>query len=344
MISTSVISRLTDLKYQGKIKKYNISITSKNNEFGDVVKFFAQINKDDVIQKISFRATGCTAFIAVCSYFCEMIDGKTIASALKITQDKINALINLDERREHVFPIILNTFALLIKKYRKGVENKTIIPCDMQEESITTKKLPSNAKKPVKKTKSINKDNEIKVDLNTNKDIQKDINTKNVSSSKTGEKQNKTKSNSKLIKNKANKENSQVKDNIDVEVVSNNPDSNQTLNSAIIEDINNVHSDHLSNLHNLVGEHENVVVESNVNHSHDLSYLLQKVKEGNSHNVEHKTTITTTTTKTVSVLANIDAEKSNINEDKNASVDEVEIISSEPKKRRSFFDLFKKKK
>ena len=213
MISASVILRLTDLKYQGKIKKYNITVTSKNNEFGDVVKFFAQINKDDVIQKISFKATGCTAFIAVCSYFCEMVEGKSITNSLKITQEKINALVNLDEMREHVFPIILNTFASLVKKYRKGVENKTIIPCDMQEESITTKKIPSNAKKPVKITKGINKDNEDKSDLNTNKDIQKDISTKNVSSSKTGEKQNKTKSNSKLIKNKTNKENSQVKDN-----------------------------------------------------------------------------------------------------------------------------------
>ena len=120
MISASVILRLTDLKYQGKIKKYNITVISKNNEFGDVVKFFAQINKDDVIQKISFKATGCTAFIAVCSYFCEMIDGKNIANALKINKDKINALVNLDESREHVFPIILNTFASLVKKYRKG--------------------------------------------------------------------------------------------------------------------------------------------------------------------------------------------------------------------------------
>ena len=133
MLRDSIIARLKDLKYQGNLKKSNISVISKNNEYGDIVKFYAQINKEDVIQRISFKATGCSTFIAMASYFCEMVDGKSVASALKVSREKLNTIVNLDESKEHVFDIILSTFALLVKKYRKGVEDKTITPSEVEE-------------------------------------------------------------------------------------------------------------------------------------------------------------------------------------------------------------------
>ena len=55
MYNEVVISRLNNLKYLGIIKNSNINILSKKNDFGDVVKFYAQIDSSDIVKKISFR-------------------------------------------------------------------------------------------------------------------------------------------------------------------------------------------------------------------------------------------------------------------------------------------------
>ena len=132
MYNEVVISRLNNLKYLGIIKNSNINILSKKNDFGDVVKFYAQIDSSDIVKKISFKAKGCSAFIVACSYFCELIENKTITNALKVSDDKLDELLAFDHSRKHVYSIILNTFALMVKKYRKGIEKGVISPIDIE--------------------------------------------------------------------------------------------------------------------------------------------------------------------------------------------------------------------
>lgn len=148
MYNEKIISRLNNLTYLGPLKNANVTILSKPNKFSDMVKFFAQINTKDVIQKISFKASGCTTFMAMCSYFCEMIENKTVENALKITKETFEEIVVLPESRFHVYHIILTTFALLIKKYRKGVEKGVIIPCEV----IDTQKI--EEKKTIKSNSS----------------------------------------------------------------------------------------------------------------------------------------------------------------------------------------------
>lgn len=146
MIDNAIISRLENLKYLGKIKKANVSIISKKSEYHDLVKFYAQINKDNVIQKISYQATGCTTFMVMCSYFCELVEGKNISEALEINKDNFEIFTKLKTKDEHVFPIILNTFKLLVDKYNKGVQNGKIIPA----ETIVVKEVSSIKKEETK--------------------------------------------------------------------------------------------------------------------------------------------------------------------------------------------------
>lgn len=143
MYNQEVINRLNNLTYLANLKNANVTCITKKNEFGDIVKFFAQINKENVIQKISFKATGCSSFMALCSYFCEIVTGKTIDDAKKITSSDLEKFSKLDEQKTHVYAIILDTFAMLIKKYEKGIKNGTIVPCEVsnriEENSKTTK-------------------------------------------------------------------------------------------------------------------------------------------------------------------------------------------------------------
>ena len=140
MYNEKILNQLDNLKYLGALKGSTVSIVSKPNEFGDAVKFYAQINKDDIIQKISYRASGCTHFLVFCNYFCSLVEGKTIKSALNIKAEKLENFVELDESKTHIVPIILNAFTLLIKRYRKGVESGKIEPCAVEEKVETAPK------------------------------------------------------------------------------------------------------------------------------------------------------------------------------------------------------------
>lgn len=129
-----VLDRLNNLKYLRPLKNANISIISKNNVYGDVVKFFAQINTEEVIQKISFKATGCSYFIAFCDYYCQLVEGKNLKKVEKITIEDLEKFVKLDKSRIHVAEIILSTMTALIKKYKKGVSKGSITPCQIEEE------------------------------------------------------------------------------------------------------------------------------------------------------------------------------------------------------------------
>ncbi|MGN0960702.1 MAG: iron-sulfur cluster assembly scaffold protein [Christensenellales bacterium] len=170
MYDDLILSKLNNLKYLTTIKKSNITITSKKNIYNDTVKFYAQINKEDVIQKISFKASGCTYFMVFCDYFCGLVEGKTVKNALKINSETLENYIQLDENRKHIINIILDTFALLIKKYRKGVEKGLIEPCEVIEKQ--------NPKELIKVSSQKNK-------LDTNYDISDILITK-ISKRKTG--------------------------------------------------------------------------------------------------------------------------------------------------------------
>lgn len=133
MYNKIIIDRLNNLTYLSALRNSNATAITKKNPYGDIVKFYAQINKNNVIQAISFKATGCSYFIALSSYFCEIVEGRTIDEALKIKEKDLIAFAELDESKHHIYPIILSTFALLIKKYRKGIENGTIKPCEVSK-------------------------------------------------------------------------------------------------------------------------------------------------------------------------------------------------------------------
>lgn len=86
---------------------------------GDVMKIYLKI-KDNVIKKATFETFGCVSAIASSSILTEMIKGKTIEEALKITkQDVINALDGLPQIKIHCSVLATEALAKAIQNYRK---------------------------------------------------------------------------------------------------------------------------------------------------------------------------------------------------------------------------------
>jgi nitrogen fixation NifU-like protein len=72
-----------------------------NPQCGDIMQIFIKV-KDNVIYDIKFLTLGCAAAIATSSIATQMVKGKTIEEALKITnKEVVNALGGLPPEKHH---------------------------------------------------------------------------------------------------------------------------------------------------------------------------------------------------------------------------------------------------
>ncbi len=71
----------------GKIENPNAIGEVGNPACGDIIKLFLRINPEGIIEDISFETFGCGAAIATSSMTTEMVQGKHIDEALKVTRD-----------------------------------------------------------------------------------------------------------------------------------------------------------------------------------------------------------------------------------------------------------------
>ncbi|NLY36281.1 MAG: Fe-S cluster assembly scaffold protein NifU [Tissierellia bacterium] len=60
-----------------------------NIRCGDIMKIYLRINEDEVIEDIKFRTFGCGSAVASSSIATELIKGKTVKEALKITNKDV---------------------------------------------------------------------------------------------------------------------------------------------------------------------------------------------------------------------------------------------------------------
>jgi len=90
MYNPKVIEYFSNPKNMGELKDADAVAEGGNPACGDVVKLWIKLDKDKKkIIEISFKAFGCGACIASSSALTEMVEGKSIQDAKKITNKEI---------------------------------------------------------------------------------------------------------------------------------------------------------------------------------------------------------------------------------------------------------------
>ncbi|MBQ6602488.1 MAG: Fe-S cluster assembly scaffold protein NifU [Eubacterium sp.] len=95
-----------------------------NAKCGDIMKMYLKI-EDGVITDVKFETFGCGSAIASSSMATEMIKGKTIEEALKITnKDVVDALGGLPVHKLHCSVLAEESIKAAVKAYydREGIE------------------------------------------------------------------------------------------------------------------------------------------------------------------------------------------------------------------------------
>lgn len=124
MYNQKIINTLANPKNVGEISNPSGVGTVGNASCGDIMQMFLKI-ENDIIVDAKFKTFGCGAAIASSSVATELIIGKTIDEALKITNaDVVETLEGLPPQKIHCSVLAEEAIAEAIKDYRAKKEQK----------------------------------------------------------------------------------------------------------------------------------------------------------------------------------------------------------------------------
>ena len=89
MYNKTVLERFKNPKNAGGLRGANGVGKVGNAACGDIMKMYLLINEDGIIEDAKFKTFGCCAAIASTDVACDLVKGKTIDEALKVTNKQV---------------------------------------------------------------------------------------------------------------------------------------------------------------------------------------------------------------------------------------------------------------
>ena len=127
--SAKVMDHFTNPRNVGEIEDANGIGEVGNAKCGDIMKMYLKV-KDNIIEDVKFKTFGCGSAIATSSIATEMIKGKPITEALKLTnQAVVEALDGLPAVKIHCSVLAEQAIKAAIADYykRQGIDPKPIV-------------------------------------------------------------------------------------------------------------------------------------------------------------------------------------------------------------------------
>ncbi|MCQ2538074.1 MAG: Fe-S cluster assembly scaffold protein NifU [Lachnospiraceae bacterium] len=87
--SEKVMDHFTNPRNVGEIENASGVGTVGNAKCGDIMRIYLDIDDNEVIKDVKFKTFGCGAAVATSSIATEMIMGKTVQDALKLTNKAV---------------------------------------------------------------------------------------------------------------------------------------------------------------------------------------------------------------------------------------------------------------
>jgi len=131
MYSEKVMDHFANPRNVGELANANAIGEVGNAKCGDIMKIYMNI-EDNIIKEVSFKTFGCGAAVATSSMATEMVKGKTIEEALKLTNKAVmEALDGLPPAKVHCSVLAEEAINAAIYDYykRQGIEPPVEIKC-----------------------------------------------------------------------------------------------------------------------------------------------------------------------------------------------------------------------
>lgn len=102
MYTEKVLDHFSNPRNMGEVEGANGVGMVGNAKCGDIMQMFIKVNDDGIIEDCGFKTFGCGAAIATSSMATEMIKGKSIDEALKLSNAAVvEALEGLPPQKIH---------------------------------------------------------------------------------------------------------------------------------------------------------------------------------------------------------------------------------------------------
>ena len=130
MYSEKVMDHFMNPRNVGEIEDASGVGEVGNAKCGDIMKIYIKVDENDVITDVKFKTFGCGAAIATSSMATEMVKGKTIEEALKLTNKAVmEALDGLPPVKVHCSVLAEQAIKAALSDYytRIGVDPLPIV-------------------------------------------------------------------------------------------------------------------------------------------------------------------------------------------------------------------------
>ena len=131
MYSEKVMDHFSNPRNVGEIPDANAVGQVGNAKCGDIMKMYMKI-EDDIIKDIKFKTFGCGAAVATSSMATELVKGKSIEEALKLTNKAVvEALDGLPAVKLHCSVLAEEAIRSALADYykRQGIDPEPILGC-----------------------------------------------------------------------------------------------------------------------------------------------------------------------------------------------------------------------
>ncbi len=120
MYSDKVLDHFSNPRNVGEIPDADGVGTVGNAKCGDIMRMFLKVDENGVITDVKFKTFGCGAAIATSSMATEMVKGKTLKEALKLTNAAVaEALDGLPPVKMHCSLLAEEAVKAAVEDYLK---------------------------------------------------------------------------------------------------------------------------------------------------------------------------------------------------------------------------------
>ena len=128
--SAKVMDHFMNPRNMGQIEDADGVGTVGNAKCGDIMKIYLDIDENGIVQDAKFKTFGCGAAVATSSMATELIKGKSINDALKLTNKAVmEALDGLPPVKVHCSVLAEQAIKAAVSDYykRRGVDPEPIV-------------------------------------------------------------------------------------------------------------------------------------------------------------------------------------------------------------------------
>mgnify|MGYP002624480540 CR=1 FL=1 len=125
MYTEKVLDHFQNPRNMGELEDYNGMGMVGNAKCGDIMQMFIKVNDDGIIEDVGFKTFGCGAAVATSSMATEMIKGKSVDEALKLSNAAVvEALEGLPPVKIHCSVLAEEAVKAAVEDYHKRKEQE----------------------------------------------------------------------------------------------------------------------------------------------------------------------------------------------------------------------------